>query len=87
METIWKEIKNTPIDSASLGELFPKHKYKNNKISALEKRGTYSAEAGALRTRDKDDWAATIIGIDRQPLIRSLLRVYEYRIAILRTYP
>lgn len=39
METIWKEIKNTPIDSASLGELFPKHKYKNNKISALEKRG------------------------------------------------
>lgn len=39
MKTIWDDIKNTPIESAAIGDLFPSHKYKNNKISALEKKG------------------------------------------------
>lgn len=39
MKTIWDNIGNTPVESVAIGDLFPNHKYKNNKISALEKNG------------------------------------------------
>ena len=39
MKTIWNDIGNTPIDSVAIRDLFPEYKYKNNKISALEKKG------------------------------------------------
>lgn len=36
---IWTEIGNTPVDFGMLASLFPEHKCKYNKISAMEKKG------------------------------------------------
>jgi predicted transcriptional regulator of viral defense system len=39
MNNIWKQFGNTPMDYSMVASLFPNHKCKHNKVSALEKKG------------------------------------------------